>query len=643
MKFKELEIENFLTVGKISARLDDRGLVLICGENLDDSSQNSNGAGKSSIVDALSWALFGTTARGVTSDDVINDKEGKNCRVKVSIDSDGDIYTVTRHRKYAKHRNRLLLEGPSGDMTLGTDKLTQELVDKLVGATVEVFCASVYAGQENMPDLPGMGDRELKSIVEESAGIKDIEAGYRVARDRLNEKKKQLEENNRNIEFNNIRATELAADRKETLLNQAKWSVNLKERVTAAKQEVAKAKKVEQDHLAEVEASLKKLPEIKAKIEELGKSISSVSKEREELEMLQANANSLGSELKNIDSLIARLVDAITSVKKDREKVADKIGKPCGECGRDHDESTMGAADDSLKRILKEKLLKLQGYKNEKVAISEKLLKARESVEAFKLSMTDVSAQIERRDSFNKLAVTIERMNDRSEELNRIFKQKATDYVRIRDEVDPYASSLEIIEERIKANKTKGEDIAALVKTAEYNVRVAEEVAGVFSPAGVRAHILDNVTPYLNSRTSYYLSALSDGNITAVWNTLGTTAKGDIREKFNIDVESAKGGNSFRKLSGGEKRKVRLATAMALQDLVASRATKPINLFIADEVDAALDESGLERLMVLLREKAAEVGSVLVISHSDLKSWISNSITVVKEGGKARLEGEALS
>jgi DNA repair exonuclease SbcCD ATPase subunit len=172
---------------------------------------------------------------------------------------------------------------------------------------------------------------------------------------------------------------------------------------------------------------------------------------------------------------------------------------------------------------------------------------------------------------------------------------------------------------------------------------VAQAVTKVFSPAGVRAHILDTVTPFLNDRTAEYLSTLSDGNISAVWSTLSKTAKGELREKFVIEVENGKGAKSFRGLSGGEKRKVRLATMMALQDLVASRATKPLNLWIGDEVDDALDSAGLERLMSILERKAREKGTVLVISHNELRDWIDEVTVVRKSGGYSKVEGSLVA
>ena len=169
---------------------------------------------------------------------------------------------------------------------------------------------------------------------------------------------------------------------------------------------------------------------------------------------------------------------------------------------------------------------------------------------------------------------------------------------------------------------------------------IALNAVNVYGPAGARAHILDTVTPFLNDRTAHYLGSLSDGNISAVWNTISTTKSGEMREKFKIEVTNNTGGDSFAALSGGEKRKARLACALALQDLVASRASKPINLWMGDEIDEALDPAGLERLMTVLEEKARERGTVLVISHNDLKDWIRSRWLVVKDAGAATVAVE---
>ena len=101
MKFGNLSIHNFLSIKDAEIDLSDRGLMLIEGVNQDDPSARSNGAGKSSIVDALSWCLYGKTARGVSGSDVINKKAGKGCSVTLKINDSGTEYIVVRERKSA--------------------------------------------------------------------------------------------------------------------------------------------------------------------------------------------------------------------------------------------------------------------------------------------------------------------------------------------------------------------------------------------------------------------------------------------------------------------------------------------------------------------------------------------------------------
>ncbi len=72
---------------------------------------------------------------------------------------------------------------------------------------------------------------------------------------------------------------------------------------------------------------------------------------------------------------------------------------------------------------------------------------------------------------------------------------------------------------------------------------------------------------------------------------------------------------------------------MAWKERVSNRASKNIDLFIGDEIDDALDTAGLERLMGILESKARERGTVLIISHKEMKSWFRETITLeVKEG-----------
>jgi len=144
------------------------------------------------------------TARGATGNEVINTDAGKNCRVSVTI-QDGDvIYIIERHRKHHAHKNSLVVSARDGlhvtDLTKGTDKLTQDVVNAIIGTSLEVFRGSIYADQEMMPDLPAMTDKQLKILIEEAAGIEVLEKAFEVARGRLREANFTLQSINNEID-----------------------------------------------------------------------------------------------------------------------------------------------------------------------------------------------------------------------------------------------------------------------------------------------------------------------------------------------------------------------------------------------------------------------------------------------------------
>lgn len=647
MKVVNLTIRNFMAVGEVeSLPLNDKGLILIQGENLDDTSQTSNGAGKSSIADALCWAFYGETARKESGDAIVNRTAKKGTEVVVTLlDDAGDTYRVSRYRKHKTYKNMLRVELAAGeswnDLTKGTDKLTQELVNKVLGCTHEVFTSSIYAGQEAMPDLPGMTDKNLKVLVEEAAGIDQLQKAHDIARQKLTACKVEVTDlttqintllNAKETFKANVEAAETERDGWET--RRAAGVAALEARIAASN--------------ADFDATLggrieSKIQDLKSQADAVRSKIAQVDVERVRERELATLADDASRQASQAEIQLAYATDAAKKLKHDLEHCEDKVGSACGSCGHVIEATDLSASKEAIKQAAREQIEKAKRLKTELESKRQAHSDAVAALSDYRSSMTDISAQAvalsELEDKTNKLRGAHKSWEARAQELNDLSDKLAAG----KAQANPHDDAIERAKKQVEAAEHKLTSISDLRDEAQARMAVAEEAVRVFGPAGVRAHILDNVTPYLNLRTSHYLSTLTDGNVTAVWSTISTTAKGELREKFAIDVSSATGGESFKSLSGGEKRKVRLATAMALQDLVASRATKPIKLFMADEIDAALDAAGLERLMTILEEKSHDKGTVLVITHTDLRDWIRNSITITKKGGQSTLEAACLS
>lgn len=651
MYFGKLSIKNFLVIGEAEVDLHNCGLTLIEGRNEDDESANSNGAGKSSLVDALCWCLYGVTGRGVSGDAVINKKAKKECVVGVEVWTEGlNCYYIERGRKSKRLGNNLIVQhvivdgndvGSGCELTKTTVADTQALVNDLLGCSYEIFTSSIYAVQEKMPDLPALTDKALKTLIEEAAGIDKLQRASEIAHVKYQDCVRLTTETQGKIEnltselSNNKKLLDDVVYERETHIRNA--TLERAQQLRYKDLLESELKKTSALPVEAVEAIEKKKAEIQAKIDEYS-FIEAKGAEKQRLAM----------------SAQSHCVMTKKEIEKEKEKIADlnkeinnleaKIGTHCSECGKVYQaedlETAKKAIETQIANKTKEVLKQIDDFKNQ-VAEAKVLAK---DAEDFKKSVPSVtklmSAMNELNDRLKKNQDVQFQIDTQKRELQNLKKTiEATEEVTVKGET-PYNKTIKTLEKSIaKLEKDKKERESEHEKYAEQQ-KIAEVVDELYSRKGIRAHILDTVTPFLNERTAFYLNTLSDGEITATWQTLTKTAKGDFKEKFSIDVQSVKGANCFAGLSGGEKRKVRVATSMALQDLVASRAKKPIDLYIADEVDHALDASGLERMMSILEEKAKQFGTALVISHNSLRDWIDNSIVVTKRDGISTVSRE---
>ena len=143
IKFKELHIKNFMSIGDAHINLSDCGFTLIEGINNNDSDNaRSNGAGKSSIFEALVWALTGNTMRG--NKDVVNYNGDDGAIVKVLFTVDKDTFLITRTKEHSKYKTNLLIEingiDKSGKGIRDSEKLLAEylpdLTSSLIGSVI---------------------------------------------------------------------------------------------------------------------------------------------------------------------------------------------------------------------------------------------------------------------------------------------------------------------------------------------------------------------------------------------------------------------------------------------------------------------------------------------------------------------------
>ncbi|MGZ9825256.1 AAA family ATPase (plasmid) [Klebsiella pneumoniae] len=633
MKFLTLEVENFMALANAKVELDQRGLVLIQGVNAGDSSAASNGAGKSTLMNSLMWCIYGETSHGVKGDDILSTGHEKNCRVKVTIEDEGKRYAIIRHRKHKEFKNRLIVRGEDGDMTKGKDSLTQEFVERLIGASKEVFMASIYASQEAMPDLPGMSDKNLKTIVEEAAGVDRLTKAYAIARERANAAAARMETTKTKMD-----ACLSLVESAQNELESAKTSSEAWERDRSERLDVARADLVGAEvTLTEVEMELRSLPE------QIRDTENAIVKEREKLASKEEHdaklvrvrgaITDIRASIRITENIQKEAMQRARAFKVKAEEVNTKVGEPCPTCGKAYCVEDLSTVKESFVEQARSEISQAQASATSVAKYQEHLEKALKIESSLVARTPDVSAIIFRIEQLTKELGTLRHREKEVVAVEALVARARSEVDRITKETNPFLAVIKRHEESLAANKSNYGVLKTELKNIQEQALLLDKARQVYSPAGVRSHILTSVTPFLNAQTAEYLNTLSDGNIVAEWSTMESTKKGEWRDKFNISVRKIGASKTFQTLSGGEKRKVRIACSLALQDLVASRASKNIELFIGDEIDDALDTAGLERLMGILEAKARERGTVMIISHKEMKSWFRETITVeVKEG-----------
>ncbi|HIE4718292.1 TPA: AAA family ATPase [Klebsiella pneumoniae] len=633
MKFLTLEVENFMALANAKVELDQRGLVLIQGVNAGDSSAASNGAGKSTLMNSLMWCIYGETSHGVKGDDVLSTGHEKNCRVKVTIEDEGKRYAIIRHRKHKEFKNRLIVRGEDGDMTKGKDSLTQEFVERLIGASKEVFMASIYASQEAMPDLPGMSDKNLKTIVEEAAGVDRLTKAYAIARERANAAAARMETTKTKMDAC-LSLVESAQNELESAKTSSEaWERDRNERLDVARADLVGAEVT----LTEVEMELRSLPEqIRDTENAIGKEREKLaSKEEHDAKLVKVRGaiTDIRASIRITENIQKEAMQRARALKVKAEEVNTKVGEPCSTCGKAYCLEDLSTVKESFVEQARSEISQAQASATSVAKYQEHLEKALKIESSLVASTPDVSAIISRIEQLTKELGTLRHREKEVVAVEALVARARSEVDRITKEINPFLAVIKRHEESLAANKSNYGVLKTELKNIQEQALLLDKARQVYSPAGVRSHILTSVTPFLNAQTAEYLNTLSDGNIVAEWSTMESTKKGEWRDKFNISVRKIGASKTFQTLSGGEKRKVRIACSLALQDLVASRASKNIELFIGDEIDDALDTAGLERLMGILEAKARERGTVMIISHKEMKSWFRETITVeVKEG-----------
>lgn len=634
MKLGKMSAQNFMSITNTEFDFSNRGLLLIQGDNEDSDAFESNGSGKSTVFsETVVWALFGETIRGHKADKVINRKVGKNTMVSLDIEDDnGDLYTIQRYRKHKEHKDHVLLFRNGNNITGKSDKDTNQLIIDLIQMDFKTFTNSVMFGQGLTKMFSVSTDAEQKRILESMLQIDIYKACMELAKKQLAEKESSMQKLESDIMYdrNTIKTTEESIHSMQD--KEAKLEQQVKERVQELNDE-RNGYEEELGSLPDGTSLQEEINSLKSLVDGLDTKLDGFKKYEDSLSDLVSDKKALTRELSTINQKRGSKREELADIQDGKN-----IPKTCETCGQDLPLEDTSHIENHLKETIKNLGMEWQ-EKKEEIEETDSLIEKVETVLKGKVPLEEQRSELLSAisDAETELALSVSRRDQIKSTLRRIDKQikeqeelLGTTYSELIEEA---INNLEDIKERLKVHSKELD--ALQVEIEQYKFWVS-----AYGNSGIKSVMLDSVVPFLNTRANYYLQKLADSSIEVKFNTQTTLASGEVRDKFKVDVTNENGDDEYKGNSNGEKRRIDVAINMSLQDLVLSRSNKRLDCIVFDEVFEGLDAIGSEKVISLLKEKAEEVGTILVITHNEsLKQLFNDSVTVRKVLGKTEVIG----
>ena len=685
MIFQRLTIQNFLSIRSVTLDLNNRGMVLIKGKNLDNDSIDNNGSGKSSIIEALVYVLYARTVRGLKGDSVVNNISKKNTKVYLDlVDDNGDEYRIARYRKHSTNKNKSILYRNGVDITPKSEADFNEAIVNLLQMDYLTFTSSLLYTSESFK-FTSASDSEMKTTFDKMLGLdvfskclevtktrlKDLESKVSNIEWKIDDKVNKVESlNGQVVETEELSKTFIKSQKEkiqELVKQRAEQEENLQiyqedlERLEEKLKDLHEFKGETEADLKERLESIKDLEKLQSTLDEIKSDISEIKLDIKECDLkIKSYKESIGRYTKEISKKEAE----IEKLKQKKLKLDDDIGQPCPVCGQPITAESLQSAKDEYDSKIEECLQEVKGFNDEIEALQSSILEQKLLIKKYNSDLEYSEVEKDRfANVLNEAQCIIDEKDECQEKLNGIkdvIHDNELEMSSVKSKIKGFEQELGFLDKTIKTEKSNKNPYLDMLEKqklsiAECNAEIEKLKKSIetqldekqcllfwqqaYSNQGIKSFILDDITPFLNRRVNKYLSKLASGHIEVKFNTQTTLKSGETREKFSIEINNVDGGSEYMANSTGEKKRVDLAINLALQDLVSARSTKSLNIAIFDEVFDGLDESGIEAVTSLFEELSNEKSSIFVISHNPhLQSIFSNVVTIVKQNGYSNLD-----
>jgi len=579
IKIKDLTVKNFMSVGNQTQAVDfsKTNLTLVLGENLDqggDDSGSRNGTGKTTIVNALSFALFGNALTNIKKDNLINKINNKNMLVTLSFEKDGLNYRVERGRKPALMRffvDDQEQETAETDDAQGDMRETQKDIDELLGMSHDMFKHIVALNTYTEPFL-SMRANDQRVIIEQLLGITLLSEKADALKELIKQTKDLVTQESADIEAAKRSNDKIQQSVDSLITRQSAWNTQHEQEIEKMGRAIIELESVD------IEAELAKHAELKAYDEK------------------SAKLKSLNKERATLDSATAQAERSVTKYERELALLANKTCHACEQELHDHKHESMTAT--------------AQKHLDEAKKYYDKV--TRDLAKILKEIYTIGELAAKPRTYYDSLEQALKHQNNLKTLENQLVIKAG--------ESDPYQEQIDELRntamQEISWNSVN--ELNLVKDHQEFLLKLLTS-----KDSFIRKKIIDQNLAYLNNRLTYYLDKMGLPHTVMFQNDLTV-----VITQLGQDLD-------FDNLSRGERNRLIISLSFAFRDVWES-LYQQINLLFVDElIDNGLDASGVEGALGILKKMSRErKKNIFLISHKDeLIGRVNNVLRVIKENG----------
>ena len=618
--FNNIKISNFMSIGSAEVDLSANGFTLVKGinKNLNDSA-SSNGSGKSSIWEAISWVLTGDTIRGCKNVTNCNGDDG--ALVELNCIIDGNEYIISRSKDHSKLKSSLSIyingENKSGKGIRDSEKLLSQYLPDLTSSLIgSVIILGQGLPQKFTNNTPSGRKEVLEKLSQSDFMIDDIK--YRL-NNRIGYFNNQLNTlNNSNIELT-TKQTIL-----ENSINNLNSKLNTVEDVDFIRESIA-GKQTECDKLSnEIDDLNKRYFEVLTEFNKIGEQSNKaiqdsnaghadiIYKHRSKIEELWNKKTSMEVSISTLEAEIVK-----------KESIKDV----CPTCGQ----KLIGVVKpdttedkNKLKSLLAERQKLNDEYDN---AISQR-----------DAELSDYDAKSV--EIINQIKMQLSKLNDDMQNISSKNLGKQSEKVKIESEIKSLNDKIDFIinrkseiEKEIVNHQT---ELDAISKNILYNNHEIDTInlhlsvlnkMNTLVKREFRGYLLSSVISFLDNKAKLYCN-----------DVFGHSYISFELDGNNVSISFNK--KEYEQLSGGEKQKVDVIIQLAIRDMLCRYLNFSSNIFVFDEIFDNVDEAGSEKILNLLSTRLNDVTSIYIVTHhSSIQIPVDREITVIKDStGISRIE-----